>query len=77
MINIKAVCDDCLFWLADTLAQIVINTSGERVSFLCRFLFISVPKSYGLDILKTCNEALKIIVHFMDVDGVDVGPKLS
>ena len=37
------------------------------------FLLISVPRSYGFDISKRCDVELKIAVHFMDVDDVDVG----
>lgn len=41
--------------------------------FLCRFILILVPLSYGFDISKTFDKELKIAVHFKNVDGVDVG----
>lgn len=69
------MCDVCLFWSAATLAQIAVHISEESFQFLCRFLLISVPKSYGFDILKTSGEELKIALHFMDVD--DVGVELG
>ena len=53
---------------ASTLAQIAARTSGERFSFLFRVPVISVPRSYGSDILKRCGKELKIAVNFMDVD---------
>lgn len=68
MISIEALCDDCLFWLTATIAQIAVYTSKKKDSFLFRFLLISVLKSYGFEILKTYGEDLKIAVHIMDVD---------
>ena len=56
---------------AFTLAQIAARTSGERGLFLFRLPVISVPRSYGFDILKRCGEELKIAVNFMDVDDVN------
>lgn len=55
---------------AATLAQITAHTSGERSSFLCRFLLISISTAYGFDILKKCDEVLKVTVDYMDVDNV-------
>ena len=46
------------------------RTSGGRFSVPCRLLVISVPRSYGSDILKRCGKELKIAVNFMDVDDV-------
>lgn len=46
----------------------------RRYLFLCRFLLISVPKAHGFDVWKIYGEALRIIVHLMDVDA---GTKLS
>lgn len=40
----------------------------KKYSFLCRFLLISVLKSYGFDILKTYGEELEIVVHGIDVE---------
>ena len=66
------MCDVCLFWSAATLAQIAVHISEESFQFLCRFLLISVPKSYGFDILKRCGEELKIPVSYIDGDDVNV-----
>ena len=58
------------FSRAFTLAQIAARTSGERFLFPCRLPVISVPRSYGSDILKRCGKELKIAVNFMDVDDI-------
>ena len=39
-INIEAACDDCLFWLAVTLAQIAVRASERGFLFLCQLLLI-------------------------------------
>ena len=44
----------------------------KKVFVFCRFLLISVPKSYGFDILKRCGEELKIPVSYIDGDDVNV-----
>ena len=64
--DIKAPGDNCLFFSpATTSAQIAARTSGERGLVFFRVLLISVSKAHGYDILKKCDEELKVAVNYV------------